>query len=512
VASPAVDALLVSAFRLTAAGSPSLVLSPCALPAGGEYALTLMAIDSNGGVAFARLFVRPNAPPHGGALTLVGGAFSPLLAVEGLLGAQLEMVGWTTVDVDDLPLRYALALRALGDTVYAAVGERSPSARLASPPLPPGSEWEALGEAVGQWGASSSSSLALAVVPTDGGAAGFVRATLSGGGAFALAAFGGDVVGASAIAGVLARALVLAGALDDSSSSADGGALAPSNSSELAPPLSSCADARSAEAAERCAQREEVIGRVLAVVEAAVVTEPPSERTALAAGHALVALASQPTELTDDAVVAIARAVRVLATATATLARVDGSAAAPVWLLLEAVSVVLAMAEAERAAAAVDAGQSRRRLSDHSAEALVVAVEAIDPIASGALIGAYGGMRGVVQASNIALATALAGNGDGGACDGDCELLLLSLAPVGAGATLVARARLGTDPISAARAGRRDGGCRGRPLALPAVGAPRRRSRGRRTPAPHRGWWLDGLPCAHVNCTSGGRGAHRRAR
>ncbi|KAJ1626185.1 hypothetical protein T492DRAFT_878927, partial [Pavlovales sp. CCMP2436] len=57
VAVPAVDVVLVlaSAFRRTTVGAPSLLLAPCALPAGGEYALTLSATDSIGGVAVARL-------------------------------------------------------------------------------------------------------------------------------------------------------------------------------------------------------------------------------------------------------------------------------------------------------------------------------------------------------------------------------------------------------------------------------------------------------------------------
>jgi hypothetical protein len=462
VASPAVDAVLASAFRRTAAGAPSLVLSPCALPTGGEYALTLMAIDSNGGVTYARLRVRTNAPPHGGALTLVGAA-SPLSAVEVLRGAQLEMVGWDA-DVDDLPLRFALALRALGDSEYMAVGERSPSTRLASPPLPPGSEWEALGEAVGQWGASSSSSLALAIAPMEGGAAGFVRASLSGGGAFKLAATGGDFIGAWAIAGVIARALLLARALDGSSG-ANGGALASTNSTEIPPPLGSCPDAWSAEAAALCVLREEAIAQLLAVVEAAVVyaTEPPSVRTAQAAGHALVALVSQPTELTTAAVVAVTRAARALAAATSSLVRADGGAGAPVLLLLKVSSSVVSMIGAEVDAEAESGQGERRRLSETTAGALGDAVAVIDSIASGALVGQLSGERAVVhETPHVALAVAIArdAQGDGsadavaanseGENEGDCVLRLSLLATVSADAPLDAGAILGAAALGAA--------------------------------------------------------------
>ncbi|KAJ1627869.1 hypothetical protein T492DRAFT_876010, partial [Pavlovales sp. CCMP2436] len=324
----------------------------------------------------------------------------------------------------------------------AAIASRAPSGVA---------EWEARGEAIGLWGAAASASLALAIAPAaEGTAQSFVRAALGGGGGLTHAEGGGDVIG------VLAMAGVLVGALDGSSPMKNGGAL--------------------------CALREDIIGRVLALIEAVVVnaTKPPSEFTAQAAGHALVALASQPAQLTVNAVVEIAHAVHALATATSSLARADGSAVAPLWLLLETVSIVLAMAEAERAvhtaAAGAEAGYSRRRLTgEMTAYALVVALEAVNPIASAQLVGVLLGERAYyAHASHITLSTALsrdsqadgganvlaAGNGsdngmDGGTCDGYCGMLL-SLAPTAAslGET---RLRVGADALSAARAGGRSG-------------------------------------------------------
>jgi len=168
------DDVLFSPSLLTPAASGNLAIAGCSLAPGHTFTFTIEAWDSQGSFTRAQLTADVNSPPRGGVLALD----PPVSAGPLDWSVSGDQSLWTD-DAEDLPLRYAYALRVpslQAEGVLVQVARLSLRSAATLSMLPPGN-LQVVGEAVDAWGAAAH--VAADVVVIDSGMDGAERASLA---------------------------------------------------------------------------------------------------------------------------------------------------------------------------------------------------------------------------------------------------------------------------------------------------------------------------------------------